>query len=146
MHTAYLDPTQASARALIERHGEGPVTMLNLLRFREQADYSAHPELAPDAPISGQAAYERYMAHTAPLLAASGGRVEYLGAGGAFFIGPEDEHWDWIMLVQQRSVADFLAFAQDPAFQAGHGHRRAALLDSRLLPMRTLSSALGTGS
>ena len=32
---------------------EGGLVMLNLLRFREVADYSANPELAPAAPISG---------------------------------------------------------------------------------------------
>jgi hypothetical protein len=32
---AYLDPADESARALFRRGIEGPVTMLNLLRFRE---------------------------------------------------------------------------------------------------------------
>lgn len=132
----HLEPTDAAARQMIERFPKGPVTMLNLLRFRQHADYSAYPDLAPPETISGQAAYERYMAHTAPLLEAAGGRVTYLGCGKRFFIGPDDESWDWVMLVQQTSIADFLSFAQDPAFQAGHGHRQAALEDSRLLPLQ----------
>lgn len=115
--------------------------MLNLLRFRDVADYSAHPELAPATPITGRAAYERYLAHTGPLLEASGGKLIYAGEAGPYFIGPSDETWDWVMLVQQRSLADFFTFAQDPRFQAGHGHRQAALLDSRLLPMRTVTPA-----
>jgi hypothetical protein len=32
--------------------------MLNLLRFREIADYSANPELTPAEPISGAEAFE----------------------------------------------------------------------------------------
>ena len=48
-----LDPSDESARALFRRGIEGPVTMLNLLRFREWADYSGFPELAPPQPISG---------------------------------------------------------------------------------------------
>jgi len=45
----------------------GPVVMLNLLRFRAIADYSASPELAPSLPISGAAAFDRYViAHPAP--------------------------------------------------------------------------------
>jgi hypothetical protein len=35
--------------------------MLNLLRFREWADYSKFPDAAPDGPISDAQAYDRYM-------------------------------------------------------------------------------------
>ena len=52
----YLDPTQAAGRALFMRGLQGPIVMLNLLRFRDQADYAASPDLAPAQPISGAAA------------------------------------------------------------------------------------------
>jgi hypothetical protein len=39
------------------------------------------------------------------------------------------------MLIRQRSVEAFLAFASDSAYLAGIGHRTAALADSRLLPL-----------
>jgi hypothetical protein len=48
----YLEPTQESGKALIMRNISGPVVMLNLLRFRKVADYSATPQLAPASPIS----------------------------------------------------------------------------------------------
>lgn len=64
----FLEPTQQSAVALIERWIDGPVTMVNLLRFRDVADYSANPELSPDEPISGAEAYRRYAEHTMPFL------------------------------------------------------------------------------
>ena len=53
----------------------GPVVLLNLLRFRAIADYSVSPELAPSLPISGAAAFDRYVMHTLPILQASGGDV-----------------------------------------------------------------------
>jgi hypothetical protein len=59
-----LAPTNESGSTLIARAIEGEVVMLNLLRFREIADYSAHPHLAPGRPISGAAAFDRYVAHT----------------------------------------------------------------------------------
>jgi len=52
----YLDPTDAGLRSLLDRRLDGPVTMLNLLRLRDTADYSASSELAPAHPISGRAA------------------------------------------------------------------------------------------
>ena len=62
----------------------GTIVMLNLLRFRKVADYSVSPKLAPDTPISGAEAYDRYVAHTLPHLNASGGDVLFLGEGGPF--------------------------------------------------------------
>ena len=132
---SYLEVTQEAGRAFVGRHLTGSVVMLNLLRFRAVADYSAHPELAPQHPISGAAAYALYMRHTQPYLEQSGGQVTFLGKGGPVLIGPGDERWDAAMLVRQSSVDAFLAFAANPDYLAGIGHRVAALEDSRLLPL-----------
>jgi hypothetical protein len=131
----YLDPTQEQGRALFSRGISGSVVMLNLLRFREVADYSAAPTLAPAAPISGEAAYRLYMEHTLPYLKASGGELVFYGRGGDFLIGPTDERWDAAMLVRQSSLESFLTFASNQAYLSGIGHRTAALKDSRLLPL-----------
>ncbi|GGA04204.1 DUF1330 domain-containing protein [Dyella caseinilytica] len=131
----YLEPTQASGRAFVMRGVQGPVVMLNLLRFRKTADYSLSPELSPDVPISGAAAFYRYIEHTLPYLYESGGEVMFLGEGGSFLIGPANERWDMAMLVRQHSAGSFLAFASHEAYLAGMGHRIAALEDSRLLPL-----------
>jgi uncharacterized protein (DUF1330 family) len=135
----YLEPTQASAGALLERALHGQIVMLNLLRFRTVADYSHSPHLAAEKPISGAEAYDRYVAHTMPYLIRSGGAVLFSGDGGQFLIGPEHERWDRALLVRQSSVDSFIAFATDPAYLAGLGHRTAALEDSRLLPLIELS-------
>jgi hypothetical protein len=45
---------------------QGQIVMLNLPRFRTVADYSHSPHLAAENPISGAAAYDRYVAHTMP--------------------------------------------------------------------------------
>ncbi|MFH1600575.1 MAG: DUF1330 domain-containing protein [Pseudomonadota bacterium] len=131
----YLEPTQESGRAFFTRGISGPVVMLNLLRFRPIADYSAAPEIAPASPITGEAAYRLYMEHTLPYLQASGGEVLFFGHGGEFLIGPTNERWDAAMLVRQSSVASFLEFASNQKYLSGIGHRLAALEDSRLLPL-----------
>jgi hypothetical protein len=131
----YLEPTQDAGRAFVTRQIAGPVVMLNLLRFRETADYSATPHLAPPHPISGADAFQRYIDHTLPYLRETGGDVIFLGAGGPLLIGPASERWDMMMLVRQQSVASFLSFASHDAYLAGLGHRTAALEDSRLLPL-----------
>jgi uncharacterized protein (DUF1330 family) len=132
---SYLEATQESGRQFFGRGIAGPVVMLNLLRFRAAADYSATPELAPALPITGEEAYHLYIQHALPHLEKSGGNLLFFGRGGAFLIGPSDERWDAAMLVAQKSSAAFLAFASNPDYLAGIGHRLAALEDSRLLPL-----------
>lgn len=134
----HLEPTRDAGRAFWQRGIPGPVVMLNLLRFRALADYSAHPELAPPAPISGAAAFDRYIAHTLPYLEESGGALLFLGEGGPFLIGPAAERWDCAMLVRQSSVQSFMAFANHAGYLAGLGHRTAAIEDTRLLPLAEL--------
>ena len=131
----YLEPSDESARRFFERDIKGPLTMLNLLRFRDVADYSRFPQLAPPEPISGREAYDRYVRHTIPFLNASGGSLEFFGTGGHNFVGPAEERWDLVMLVRQASVNGFLAFASNDDYLAGIGHRTAALEDSRMLPI-----------
>src|SRR4051812_11363855 len=104
MITSYLQPTQEAGRSFVMRQLPGNIFMLNLLRFREMADYSATPELEPATPISGLEAFQRYIEHTLPYLRETGGELIFLGAGGPFFIGPVEERWDMVMLVRQQSV------------------------------------------
>jgi uncharacterized protein (DUF1330 family) len=131
----FIDPTNEYGRLLFERNIAGPVVMLNLLRFRESADYSDFPDLAPSGSISGRDAYDLYVAHTLPFLTAAGGAVQFLGNGGRYFIGPLEERWDVVMLVRYPSLQAFLGMAENGEYLAGLGHRAAALEDSRLLPV-----------
>jgi hypothetical protein len=135
MNDKYLMPTQEAGRNFVMRQIKGSVVMLNLIRFREVADYSATPELIPTEPISGKAAYQLYIDHTLPFLTASGGEILFMGEGGAFLIGPTDEYWDAVLLIKQNSVDSFLAFESNENYMKGIGHRTAALEDSRLLPI-----------
>lgn len=132
----FLEATHESGKALVMRNIQGRVTMLNLLKFKTVADYSATPHLAPTTTISGAAAFKLYIEKTTPYLERSGGKLLFFGIGGPFLIGPKDERWDAMMLVSQSSVADFVAFASNQEYMKDAiGHRSAALEDSRLLPL-----------
>jgi uncharacterized protein (DUF1330 family) len=135
MTDSYLMPTQEAGRNFIMKQIKGSVVMLNLIRFREVADYSASPALIPTEPISGKRAYQLYIDHTLPFLTASGGEILFMGEAGAFLIGPTNEHWDAVLLIRQNSVNSFLAFESNQEYMKGIGHRTAAVEDSRLLPI-----------
>jgi hypothetical protein len=135
MTARHIEPSMEAGRALMMRGIKGPIVMLNLLRFRDVADYAAAPALAPPAPISGAEAFRRYIDHTRPHLQASGGELVFLGDGGPWFIGPANERWDMAMLVKQRSLETFMAWAANEAYLEGVGHRTAAIDDARLLPL-----------
>lgn len=135
MDEKYLMPTQEAGLKFVKRQIQGSIVMLNLLRFRDTADYSDSPELMPKEPISGKQAYQLYIEHTLPFLKKSGGEVLFMGEAGDFLIGPTTERWDVVLLVKQNSVNSFIAFESDKDYMKGIGHRTAALSDSRLLPI-----------
>lgn len=131
----YLHPTREQFQALVARSIDGPVTMLNLLRYRDVADYSSQPALAPPDPISGEEAYRRYGRGVLPLLEAAGGEVVLDVTGGEFLVGPADEFWDSCLVVRYPDVAAFAAMTSSEEYLAIVGHREAALADSRLLAL-----------
>jgi uncharacterized protein (DUF1330 family) len=136
---AYLAPTQELGRRFVMRGLTGNVVMLNLIRLRTEADYSAFPDLAPAEPISGRAAYDLYIELTLPFLERSGGSLDLLAEGGSWLIGPEDERWDLALLVRQKDMETFFEFEQDTDYMKILGHRTAAVEDSRLLPLGVIT-------
>jgi uncharacterized protein (DUF1330 family) len=62
------------------------------------------------------------------------GNILYCGESQDFLIGPQDEKWDAVMLVEYASLDAFVDFVKSEAYQKVTGHRKASLEDSRLLP------------
>lgn len=128
--TPTIDPTpEQIARLAGGPPEEGPIVMLNLLRFREQA------ELAPGAEaetLTGRESYQRYAQATAPHLSAVGGRLLNVAQCAETVIG-EDREWDLVALVEYPSRSAFLAMVGNPDYQASTHLRTAALADSRLI-------------
>jgi uncharacterized protein (DUF1330 family) len=106
-----------------------PVVMLNLLRFREVAEY----ETVGAARVTGRDAYERYSKAVIPLLWEVGGQPLWMAKARAGVIAPEGESWDEVVLVHYPSRAAFVRMVTSDAYQAILHHRTAALLDSRLI-------------
>jgi uncharacterized protein (DUF1330 family) len=126
-----VEPTAAQMQRLLQEIGQpGPVVMINLLRYRERADYPSGFEATP---CSGREAYQRYGAVAMAKVAEVGGKILWMGAVKASVIAPEGEEWDDAILVQYPSRAAFVEMVSRPDYRAAAPHRTAALADSRLL-------------
>lgn len=131
----HLTPSPESIGAFIQRGVTGPVTMLNLMRFRDVADYNAAPGTDPGGAITGRSAYDEYLAATAPLFAQAGAEVILRAQAGTFLVGPLDEHWDAALVIRFPSVGAFVTMTNGPQYAQAAVHRSAALVDSRILPL-----------
>jgi len=136
MTTATIDPTGADLKRIASTVGaDTPVTMLNMLRFREQARYPDDTE-----PCSGRDAYARYSKLALAHVRAVGGEPVLMADVLGRFIGPDGEDWDEMLLVRYPSLSAFLSMIGDAEYQAATVHRTAALADARLIVTRTPSS------
>ena len=85
---------------LKELEHQGPIVMVNLMRFREHS---------LDGHGSGWDAYLRYSALTVPMIKARGGTLLWTGSAKAVALGRQDgNQWDYVALVYYPSVAAFV--------------------------------------
>ncbi len=67
------------------------------------------------------------------MIAKVGGRIISAGIADRILIGPLDEHWHQVVLVEYPSRAAFLQMLEDPEYLAGIPHRYAGLEATRLI-------------
>ncbi|WP_420144666.1 hypothetical protein [Sphingobium sp.] len=111
-----IDPTEAAVAALAEIDHDGPIYMLNLLRFRE----------------GGMDEYEDYVRHCRLHGPRHGAEFMYLGKGGHVLVGEEGQTWDAVWLVRYPSKAGFFAILHDPDFKSGFHLRSDTLIEAVL--------------
>ena len=121
--TNQLHPTPEQAMAFFTGGDEGPICMVNLLKFRDRAAYPDGSE--PD--LSGREAYARYAAGVGACLAAVGGTVRFSGQVTALLLGEVEELWDMVAIAEYPSRAAMMAMVQSPDYQAIARHRDAGL-------------------
>jgi uncharacterized protein (DUF1330 family) len=120
-------PTPKQIQAMAETGPEGPMVMVNLLKYRAKAAYAdGHKEAAEG--LSGRAAYQRYGMVAMQHVMKRGGSVVWGGPQKFVMVGEEaGNDWDDIVCVRYPSREAFLAMTQDPDYLAAHYHREAGL-------------------
>ncbi|MFN3583825.1 DUF1330 domain-containing protein [Phenylobacterium sp.] len=102
---------------------DGPFVMVNLLKFKDRAEY---PD-GSDAHLTGREAYARYGEAVSKLVEGLGGRIRYSGAVTGLLLGEVEELWDAVALAEYPSLAAFQAMAMSPEMHAIEHHRKAGL-------------------
>jgi len=133
----YVDPERGQFEAFKALPRDEPVMMLNLLRFRERAEYEDGRE------ATGEEAYAAYGRESSPIFRRVGGEIVWRGKPEVILIGPQDKQWDMIFVARYPSAGAFLEMVTDPDYRMAVKHRQAAVLDSRLI--RTADTGMGEG-
>jgi len=115
------DPERIAA--MQEPGPDGPIVMVNLLKFRERARY---PD-GRDPELSGRDAYMRYGAAVAELLPKFGGRPLFAGDVTFLALGQVEELWDEIALAEYPNRAALWAMSTSAEWREIAVHREAGL-------------------
>ena len=121
--TNLVHPSPEQAKAFFSGAEDGPMCMVNLLKFKDKATYAdgSEPEL------SGRDAYLRYGAGVQACLAAVGGKARFSGMVTDLMLGEVEELWDMVAIAEYPSRAAMLQMVQSPEYQAITKHRDAGL-------------------
>ena len=99
-------PTPEQMQAFISLQHDGPVVMVNLLKFK---------------PDGGAAEYAKYGAAVAPILKKIGAKILFTGQARVCLIG--NGEWDVVALVEYPNKMALVKMAQSAEYQAIHHHR-----------------------
>ena len=128
----YIDPAREQFEAFKALPRDTPIHMLNLIKYKDRADYPAdHPNHAKG--LTGAEAYREYGRAIQPILARIGAQRQWGGGQlEAVLMGPDGE-WDDAFVMGYPNAAAFLEMVTDPEYRRHVAHRTAAVADSRLI-------------
>jgi len=107
-----IRPNKEQFLDLMNAPDEGPVVMLNLLKFK---------------PREGASEYNKYGDAVVQMVEASGGKVLWMGKVDQTLIGPVDDTWDAVALVQYPSRKAFVEMTSTKEYDTAHEHRESGL-------------------
>jgi uncharacterized protein (DUF1330 family) len=111
-----VQPTKEQMKAFAEMPDEGPIFMINLLKFKADG---------------GRESYQTYGQKFAEIMMSKGVEIIYHGNAKLTVIGTED--WDEVIVVKYPSRDSFIEMTTNPEYQAASKFRTAGIEDSRLI-------------
>ena len=116
-------PTEEQMKGFLEPGREGPIYMLNLLKFKETAEYVDGRE----TDLSGAEAYAIYGQEVIQHLQKVGGAPMFSAGVERLMLGEVEELWDAAAIAMYPSRKAMLEMISSPEYQASALHREAGL-------------------
>lgn len=116
-------PNQEQIEGFLQPGPDGPIYMVNLLKFRDKAAY----EDGRATDLTGREAYDIYGAGVAVLLKEFGGAVMFAADVERLMLGEVEELWDEVAIAMYPSRKAMLDMMQSPTMQEIATHRAAGL-------------------
>ena len=116
-------PNKEQIKGFMEPASEEPICMVNLLKFKEKAEY----EDGRDTDLTGREAYALYEEGVKKLLQEIGGGIGFEGDVERLALGEVEELWDVVGLAVWPSRGAMFKVMQSPEMQAISVHRSAGL-------------------
>ena len=116
-------PHQTHMEGFFEGDTETPIAMLNLLKFKKNAEY----EDGRETDLTGKEAYSIYGREVTKHLAKIGGKLVFGGKISRLMIGEFEDLWDIVAIAQYPSRKAMLEMLMDPDYQKSEDHRAAGL-------------------
>ncbi|MDB4103048.1 DUF1330 domain-containing protein [Acidimicrobiales bacterium] len=116
---------------------EGPIFMVNLLKFKKHAEY----EDGRETDLSGREAYQIYGRAVKDLIQEYGGQITFAGDVTFLALGRVDDLWDEVAIAQYPSRVELWEMSTSPEWQEIAVHRAAGLAGQ--LNIETVSAPLG---
>ena len=118
-----VHPTKEQMEGFLEGDSEAPIAMINLLKFREKAQY----EDGRDTDLTGEQAYAIYMDEVVGHLKKVGGEVSFGGSINRLMLGEVEELWDKTFIAKYPSKKAMLKMVTNPDYLESNKHRVAGL-------------------
>ena len=118
-----ITPNEEQINGFLEDPEIGPISMVNLLKYKEKAIYDD----GRDTNLSGEEAYGLYAAEVINLVEKYGGEFLFAGKVNRLMLGEVDEMWDSIAIAKYPNRKAMFEMTMDPEYQKIHVHRDAGL-------------------
>ena len=118
-----VTPAQEQMAGFLAPGPDGPISMVNLLKFKDKATYQDGRETE----LTGQEAYALYSRGVMKTLATVGGKLVFSGDVSRLMLGEVEDLWDTVAIAQYPSRAAMLEMMQLPEYQEISVHRSAGL-------------------
>ncbi|ANP47174.1 DUF1330 domain-containing protein [Candidatus Viadribacter manganicus] len=115
------DPEQV--KGLMSPGPTGPIFMVNLLKFKDRAEY----EDGRQTDLTGREAYMIYGEAVSRLLASFGGRVIFVADVSFLSLGQVEELWDEVAIGMYPDRASMVRMSMSPQWREIAVHRSAGL-------------------